>query len=143
MKEGGRVAVPTLSGMQLFAQTSEGKLKYEYALESVRALHAACVPIVGGTDSLYMEGMHEHNAHGESLSRELELLVDAGLSTLEALRSVTALVAEHFELNDRGAIQPSLRADLLMVRGNPLEDIKAVKNVEAVWCAGKRVELKA
>jgi len=32
---------------------------------------------------------------------------------------------------------------LVVVRGNPLEDIKAVKNVEAVWCTGKRVELKA
>ena len=71
-----------------------------------------------------------------SLHDELELLVAAGLSTVEALRAVTVLPAKHFGLTDRGAIRPGLRADLVLLDGDPVADIRATRAICRVWCAG-------
>ena len=80
--------------------------------------------------------------HGESLHRELELPVDAGLSTEEALRPCTSLSARCFRLGDRGTIVRGKRADLVLVGGNPIDDIASTKNVRKVWVAGREVGLE-
>ncbi|MDI5969616.1 amidohydrolase family protein [Streptomyces sp. SL13] len=67
--------------------------------------------------------------HGESLHHELELLVRAGLSTAEALRAAAALPARHFRLPDRGAVAPGPRADLVLVDGDPIADIRATRAI--------------
>ena len=67
---------------------------------------------------------------------ELQLLVDAGLSPVEALRSATILAAQQFGLADRGIIAPGRRADLVLIDGDPVQDIRAVSKIAAVWCAG-------
>ena len=74
--------------------------------------------------------------HGESLHRELELLVDAGLSTLDALLAATALPARYFGLTDRGAIEPGLRADLILIEADPLADITGTRAISRIWCGG-------
>ena len=73
------------------------------------------------------------------MADELGLLVDAGLTPTEAIRSATALPARTFGLNDRGVIAAGRRADLLLVDGEPTADIGAIRNVRAVWIAGARV----
>src|SRR6201999_2434621 len=90
------------------------KLDFSNALASVTALHKAGVPILAGTDA-----PNPGTAHGVSIHRELELLVRAGLSPIETLRAATALPAHSFRLPDRGRIAPGLRADLLLVGGDP------------------------
>jgi imidazolonepropionase-like amidohydrolase len=77
--------------------------------------------------------------YGESMHDELALLVDAGLSTAEALRAATSTAAHAFSLDDRGAITPGLRADLVLVDGDPLTDIAAARRVLRVWCGGIEV----
>jgi imidazolonepropionase-like amidohydrolase len=72
----------------------------------------------------------------ESLHDELELLVDAGLSTVEALRAATVLPAQHFGLRDRGVIERGRRADLVLIDGDPIADIRATRQIRRVWCAG-------
>ena len=59
------------------------------------------------------------------------------LTPAEALRAVTATAAEAIGLNDRGALTPGKRADLLVVEGNPLQDIACVGRVKAVLQAGR------
>ena len=71
---------------------------------------------------------------------ELELLVDAGLSTKDALAAATLLPAKHFGLDDRGRIAVGLNADLLLVKGNPIEDITATRRIEGVWKSGVKVD---
>ena len=66
----------------------------------------------------------------------MELFVDAGLSPTEALRTATSNVAEAFGLSDRGRIQPGFRADLVLVRGDPTEDITVTRDISRVWKAG-------
>jgi hypothetical protein len=75
-----------------------------------------------------------------SLHRELELLAEAGLAPLNALAAATSVPARVFSLGDRGRIAPGLRADLLLVEGDPTTDITATRSIVAIWKGGRRVE---
>lgn len=72
---------------------------------------------------------------GRSLLRELELMVEAGLSPWRALLSATASVARFLD-SDAGVITPGRRADLLLVDGDPLADISAIRRQAGVAVAG-------
>lgn len=105
------------------------------ALASVRRLHAAGVPILAGTDA-----PNPGTAHGVSLHGELSLLVRAGLSPQEALAAATSVPAKIFGLDDRGRIAPGMRADLLLVDGNPLKDITRTRHIAQIWKNGYSVD---
>ena len=107
------------------------KVNFANALASVKQLHAAHVPILAGTDA-----PNPGTAHGASIHRELELLVQAGLSPEEALVAATSLPAKTFGLSDRGRIAPGLRADLLLVKGDPTQSIAATRAIISVWKTG-------
>ncbi|HVT60760.1 MAG TPA: amidohydrolase family protein [Thermoanaerobaculia bacterium] len=104
---------------------------YEAAEAAVRQLKAAGVPILAGTDA-----PNPGTAHGASIHRELELLVAAGLTPAEALTAATAAPAAAFRLPDRGRIAPGLRADLLLVEGDPTRDILSTRAIAHVWKLG-------
>ncbi|MCE6999261.1 amidohydrolase family protein [Saccharothrix sp. S26] len=106
---------------------------FEHALHAARVLHEAGVPIVAGTDANPWAPQH-----GVGLHRELELLTAAGLTPLEALAAATSAPAVHFGLADRGRVEPGLRADLLLVDGDPTTDITAIGAVTDVWRRGVR-----
>ncbi|GGM94541.1 hypothetical protein GCM10011609_35030 [Lentzea pudingi] len=135
-----RVIIPTLTMMEAISDrlvhAARSRPSYEAARASVAALHRAGVPVLAGTGANKATGVPAWPPFGESLHHELELLVDAGLSTVSALHAATALPAVHFGLNDRGTITPGARVDLLLVAGDPVADIKATRLVERVWCAG-------
>lgn len=107
----------------------------ERAKRNVHALFEAGVPILAGSDA-----PNPGTAHGASLHRELELLVESGLTPAEALTAATATPAEYFGLDDRGRIARGLRADLVLVAGDPLTDITATREIVAVWKNGYRIE---
>jgi imidazolonepropionase-like amidohydrolase len=133
----GRVVIPTLDMMRgLVEPLGLPPEAYAVAARGVGALHAAGVPILTGTDANNTPGVPYQPAFGASLHDELALLVDAGLSTAAALRAATSLPAKHFGLSDRGAIKPGLRADLVLVDGDPLADISATRAIRRVWLAG-------
>lgn len=101
--------------------------------EVARALHRAGVPLLAGTDATPFAP-----EHGKDLHRELSLLTAAGLANEEALRAATSLPAQHFGLTDRGRIAPGMRADLLLVDGDPTVDITATAAIAEVWRRGVR-----
>ena len=113
-------------------------LNEKFAEQATRELKAAGVPILAGTDA-----PNPGTAHGASMHRELELLVRSGMSPTEALSSATAIPAATFHLDDRGQIAAGKRADLLLVKGDPTKDIKATRDIVAVWKAGTRVDRDA
>ena len=113
-------------------------LHFDAAIAAVRQLQAAGVPILAGTDA-----PNPGTAHGASLHGELQLLVAAGLTPAAALSAATAAPAAAFRLADRGRIAPGLRADLLLVDGDPTVDILATRNIAAVWKVGVRVDREA
>ncbi len=109
--------------------------RLESAIESVRALHAAGVEILAGSDA-----PNPGTVPGASLHRELELLVSAGLAPHEALHAATAAPARRYGLDDRGRIAPGLRADLLLVDGDPTSDIRHTRRILRIWKSGAAVE---
>ena len=106
--------------------------------EAVRHLKAAGVPILAGSDC-----SNPQTAVGATLHQELELLVASGLTPLEALAAATSVPSARFRLRDRGRIAPGLRADLLLVRGDPTADILATRDITAVWKRGRKLERDA
>ena len=104
------------------------------AIANVRALHAAGVDILAGTDA-----GNPGTAHGVSMHGELELLVRAGLTPSEALAAATSVPARRFNLADRGRIAVGQRADLWMVDGDPTRDILATRAIVTVWKNGYAV----
>jgi imidazolonepropionase-like amidohydrolase len=94
-------------------------------------LKAAGAPILAGSDV-----PNPGTAQGASLHQELELLVEAGLTPIEALASATSAPARAYHVPDRGRIAPGLRADLLLVAGHPDENILATRNIVAVYKHG-------
>lgn len=110
---------------------SGAKLKLTHAQAAVGALRRAGVQILAGTDA-----PSPTLAHGLSIHRELELLVQSGLTPLEALASATSEPARAFAFRDRGRIAVGLRADLLLVNGDPSVDIRATRDIAGVWKLG-------
>lgn len=106
----------------------------DHASDNVRLLHRAGVPILAGTDA-----GNPGTTFGASLLGELGLLVEAGLSPREALAAATARIVDVFGLSDRGRIAPGLRADLLLVPGDPVADVNAVRDIAAIWKNGRPV----
>ena len=103
-----------------------------------RKLLAAGVPVFAGTDS----GVHGVFP-GASLHYELRLLVELGMPPAEALRAATSAPAAFLDPDPAaafGRIAPGQRADLLMVRGNPVDDIEALNAIEEVFLNGIRLQ---
>jgi imidazolonepropionase-like amidohydrolase len=100
----------------------------------IKQLVRARVPILAGTDSP-VQGI----TYGASLHEELSLLVGAGLSPVQALVAATSAPAKAFHLDDRGAIAPGLRADMVLVQGDPTREIEATRNIVEIWKKGVAV----
>ena len=99
----------------------------------LRTLHDAGVPLLAGTDANGAQA-------GAILHTELELMVNAGLTPTETLADATSVPAKMFSLDDRGRIAPGMRADLLLVHGDPTKDIHATRDIVAIWKQGVPVD---
>lgn len=88
-----------------------------------------------GTDST---GLAPGTAFGLSLHQELAMLVqDCGFSPIEALRSATSVPAKRLHFPDRGLIREGMRADLVLVEGDPTQDIDCTLDLRGAWVAGE------
>lgn len=74
---------------------------------------------------------------GFSLHQELDLIIDAGLTPYEALRTGTVAAAEFFDMEDElGRIREGLAADIILVGANPLQDAGAASHPDGVMVRG-------
>ncbi len=111
-------------------------LRWDVSRQIVRTLHGAGVRILAGTDAP-MPQVYP----GFSLHKELELLVEAGLTRADGLRSATIWPAEFLGLSDTlGSITTGKRADLVLLEGNPLSDISQTQRIRAVILDGRLFE---
>jgi imidazolonepropionase-like amidohydrolase len=102
---------------------------FEKYLAALREMHKRGVTIVAGTDI---------GVPGHSLDREIELYVEAGFSPLEALQAATIVPARLLGRDrELGSVTVGKRADLVVVDGNPLADIHALRKVRLVVARGR------
>lgn len=105
----------------------------QYTLDMIARMHEAGVPIGAGTDTPIALAIP-----GYSLHNELQVLVAAGLTPLEALGAATVQPAKFFSLeHEMGAIAPEMRADLVLLDANPLTDIRNTRTIDRVIARGR------
>lgn len=115
----------TLSGM------------YCQGLEGLAALKGLTNANSGSDSSVAAIG----TADGLTLHQEMYLYVEKiGMTPMQAIQSATSVTARCFRMHDRGRIAAGCRADLLLVRGNPLENISATLDIQGVWREGHQLE---
>jgi imidazolonepropionase-like amidohydrolase len=114
------------------------KTALEQASRNVKILAGGGASIAMGTDS----GAGDGRWQGYFEHVELELMVEAGLTPMQALVAATGGAARVMKLDDQlGTLQPGKRADLVVLRANPLSDIKNTRQIDAVWIGGRRIEV--
>jgi imidazolonepropionase-like amidohydrolase/ABC-type multidrug transport system permease subunit len=107
----------------------------EQAKENLRRAYQAGVPLVAGSDAGNLLVFH-----GPSLHRELQLWVSAGIPPKVAIQAATYNAARLLGAESRiGSIQKGRDADLLLVDGNPLEDITATERISQIIYKGERI----
>jgi imidazolonepropionase-like amidohydrolase len=119
-----RVTIPPGADTSAFYQSPEGRKYVARQRELVRALQDAGAGLLLGTD-------------GSAVVEELVVLVEAGLTPYQALATGTRNVAEYFgTLEESGTIAAGKRADLVLVAGNPLADVRHVARPAGVMLGG-------
>jgi imidazolonepropionase-like amidohydrolase len=111
-----------------------GQLKM--AQKNLKKLWDAGVHVAFGSDSgppARFQGFFEH--------RELELMVEAGLTPAQALQSATSNAAEALRISaDYGTLAKGKRADMILLDADPLADIRNTHKINRVWIGGREVE---
>jgi imidazolonepropionase-like amidohydrolase len=111
----------------------------EAALAVLAAAHRHRVPLLVGTDL-----GAPHLYPGESLHAELALFGRAGIPPAEALRLATAGAADFLGLGRQvGRVRPGMDADLVLLNGNPLDDVAALREIDAVVLRGRLLDRNA
>jgi imidazolonepropionase-like amidohydrolase len=101
----------------------------EACLKMIGGLHRAGIPILAGTDV---------GVPGHTLHRELELYVKAGLTPMEAIQAATLVPARVMKLeNEVGTIEAGKRADILILAGDPLDNISNIRKTKFVISQGR------
>ncbi len=145
MARKGTFLVPTQSGWdrrlrntKLWGLTKEevrlAERQREESIASFKRCLKARVKIAAGTDAGGGPGRHG------TVVRELEVMVYSGLTPMQAIESATRVASELTgTLDEVGTIEVGKLADLVLVDGDPLSDLSALRNVWAVFQGGKRI----
>jgi Amidohydrolase family len=103
---------------------------------NLKLLADAGVEIALGTDS----GTNLGQWQGYFEHTELEMMVKAGLTPMQALVAATGGAARVMKLDQHlGTLQPGKWADLVVLRANPLDDVRHTRQIDSIWIAGKRL----
>lgn len=130
-----------LKNPQALAISSYTNGSWPIVVENVRRMYKAKVPMLVGTDAIPSSTSKSlggvQNPLGSTLHDELDVFVDqVGFKASEALRAATILPSQMHRLGDRGVIAEGKRADLVLLKSNPLKNISATRGIVRVWNGG-------
>ncbi len=103
--------------------------------DALGSVHRAGGVVVVGTDA----GIYPQKPH-DVLPYSLPTMLEAGLTTVEALRAITSRAAEVCRRPEKGRLAPGRHADVVAVDGDPVADPDALRRIAAVWRHGERVD---
>ena len=136
----GIAVAPTLVMMETFAHSGRGGYEvrhYANAENAVKLLHDYGVSILAATDA-NTGSFAPAVAYGSSVHREMELLVKAGLSSVEVLTSATSKNADAFGLK-AGRIAPGQPATMVLVEGRADKKITDITKIKQIWIHGEPI----
>jgi imidazolonepropionase-like amidohydrolase len=107
------------------------------AMRNLKIVFDAGIPVAMGTDTGSANDLGRWQGYFEHI--ELEMMVQAGLTPMQALNAATGSAARIMHLDHVGTLEPGNWADLLIVNANPLEDIRNTRAINSVWIAGRRL----
>ena len=139
--EKGIAVAPTLVMMETFAKGRRNGYRpeqYVNAENAVRLLHKKGVTILTATDA-NSGSFAPAVSFGPSIHREMELLQNAGLTSLEVLKSSTSTTAEVFGIEGKGFITEGEKADMILVGGRPDKKITDTADIRQVWAGGRQI----
>ncbi len=117
------------------AQTAQHRKDFAIGQQNLKKLFDAGVNVGFGTDS----GASPGRIPGFAEHHELELMVEAGLTPMQAITAATGENAKLLHLSDRGTIAVGKRADLLVLDADPLADIRNTRRIFAVYHEGRSI----
>jgi imidazolonepropionase-like amidohydrolase len=120
------------------AEIARSQQQYAVLKRSVAKLSAAGAKVILGSDT----GLRDH-IFGYAEQKELEFMVEAGMTPSQVIVAATSRAAEFMGLTDRGMLAPGKRADLLVLDANPLDDIRNTRRIAKLYLAGAEVDRKA
>jgi imidazolonepropionase-like amidohydrolase len=120
------------------AQAERNAKNYDILKRSVARLGAARAHVILGSDT----GLEDH-FFGYAEQKELGLMVEAGMAPSEVIVAATSRAAAYLGLADRGLVAVGRRADLLVLDGNPLDDIRNTRRIAKLYLAGAEVDRAA
>jgi imidazolonepropionase-like amidohydrolase len=108
----------------------------EQGTRNLKLLADGGVEIALGTDS----GTNLGQWQGYFEHTELEMMVKAGLTPMQALVAATGGAARVMKLDQHlGTLQPGKWADLVVLKANPLDDVRHTRQIDSIWIAGRRL----
>lgn len=139
MKEKGVCLCPTLAAGDAVSQYRGWKKATEPEPERIQEKRKIFKMAMDLGVRICMGGDVGVFPHGDN-ARELEMMVQYGMKPLEVLRSSTSINAESFKIRDLGMIKKGFLADILIVEGNPVEEISDIRKVKVVVKDGVMVK---
>jgi len=124
-----------MQGVRTSSSAQRYKAQLPVAIANMMTLHRAGVPVAMGTDT---GPLGRFQGYFELM--EIEMMVDAGFTPMEAIRSATGVAARCLRIDGLvGTLQPGRAADLLVLNASPLDRIANLRRQHSVWIAGNRL----
>jgi imidazolonepropionase-like amidohydrolase len=137
MKEKGIALCPTVAAGDAIAQYKGWRKGIDEEPDHIRAKRKSFAAALAAGVTICMGGDVGVFAHGDN-ALEMEMMVAYGMKPIDVLRSATSVNADVFAISDKaGRIKPGLPADIVVVEGNPANNISAIRKVRLVMKDGK------
>lgn len=117
-----------LGEAEFIKKTNELSNEINERLNVIKLLHQEKIPLLIGPDS-----SHDFSVYGFDILEEMKLFQKAGLSNYEILKAGTINFANYVKDNSFGSIEKNKNAELIILNGNPLEDLKNIQNIEGIY----------
>ncbi len=129
--------------MRADAATQDSKRQLAQGIKNLKMLSDAGIAIAMGSDSSSIPDRNLGRWAGYNEHIELELMVSAGLTPMQALTAATSTAARVMKIDGVGTLQAGKWADLVVLNANPLTDIKNTRQIDSVYIGGRKVNMAA